>query len=312
MTSRRAPVRHHSARYRSRAAHAPASQAWLAHLTAAPTGVPAIDFAAPAGAPALFAPDSLTWRVMKNPVALLVGGIAAVILELAEPRVRSGVWEHTAFRGDPVRRIRRTGYATMATVYAPADAARAMIARVNRMHARVAGETPSGAPYRADDPELLNWVQGTAAWGFFEAYHRFVRPLSRAERDQLFAEGAAPSALYSATNAPRSGAEMDKLFEAMRPKLERSEVVFEFLSIMRSAKLLPSRAPQRLVVRAAVEITPSWARTILGLDQRYGLRFGEALLLRALGAAGERLVLRDVPPAQACVRMGLGAGYLYR
>jgi hypothetical protein len=54
--------------------------------------------------PALFEPDSVTWRVMKNPVALVVGGFAAVILELAEPRVRSGVWEHTSFRtrsGDP-------------------------------------------------------------------------------------------------------------------------------------------------------------------------------------------------------------------
>jgi uncharacterized protein (DUF2236 family) len=279
---------------------------------APPPGVPAIDFTAPPGAPALFEPDSLTWRVMKNPVALLVGGIAAVILELAEPRVRSGVWEHTAFRGDPVRRIRRTGYATMATVYAPAEAARALIARINRMHARVKGTTPSGAPYRADDPELLNWVQGTAAWGFFEAYHRFVRSLSLRERDRLFAEGAGPSALYGATGAPRSAAEMDALFAAMRPKLERTDIVFEFLSIMRAAPLLPLRPMQRLIVRAAVEVTPDWARAILGLDARYGLRPGEALLLRAMGAAGERFVLHDAPPAQACVRMGLDAAHLYR
>lgn len=277
----------------------------------APPGVPAVDFAAPEGAPALFAHDSLTWRVMKNPVALAIGGVAAVILELAEPRVRTGVWEHTAFRGDPVRRVRRTGYATMVTVYAPADAARAMIARVNRMHARVAGETPAGAPYRADEAELLNWVQGTAAWGFFEAYHRFVRPLSHAERDQLFAEGASPSALYGATDAPRSAAEMDALFALMRPKLERSDIVFEFLAIMRAAPLLPLRALQRLIVRAAVEITPDWARDVLGLEARYGLRFGEAALLRGVGAVSDRVVLRAAPPAQACMRMGLEAGHLY-
>ncbi|MBY0565588.1 MAG: oxygenase MpaB family protein [Hyphomonadaceae bacterium] len=278
----------------------------------APPGVPAVDFAQPAGAPALFAHDSLTWRVMKNPVALAVGGVAAVILELAEPRVRTGVWEHTAFRGDPVRRVRRTGYATMVTVYAPSDAARAMIARVNRMHAHVAGETPAGAAYRADNVELLNWVQGTAAWGFFEAYHRFVRPLSRAERDQLFAEGAGPSALYGATGAPRSAAEMDALFALMGSKLERSDIVFEFLAIMRAAPLLPVRALQRLIVRAAVEITPDWARAILGLDARHRLRFGEAALLSAAGAVSDRIVLRTAPPAQACQRMGLGAGYLYR
>lgn len=277
-----------------------------------PPGMPAIDFSAPAGAPALFAADSLTWRVMKNPVALLAGGIAAVILELAEPRVRTGIWEHTSFRGDPVSRIRRTGYATMATIYAPAEAARALIARVNGMHARVSGTTPAGVAYRADDPELLNWVQATAAFSFSEGYHRFARPLSGAERDRFYAEGAGPTALYGATGAPRSATEMEALFAAMRGKLERSEIVFEFLQIMRRAHFLPSRMLQRLVVRGAVDIVPAWALEILGLGASHGLRFGEASLLRALGAAGERVVLRDAPPAQACVRMGLSARVLYR
>jgi len=88
-----------------------------------PPGMLVVDFATPAGAAALFAPDSVTWRVMKNPVALMVGGIAGVILELAEPRVRTGVWEHTTFRSDPAGRIRRTGYATMVTIYGPAETA---------------------------------------------------------------------------------------------------------------------------------------------------------------------------------------------
>ncbi len=80
----------------------------LRDYIAPPPGMPPVDFAAPAGAPALFAPDSVSWRVMKNPVALIVGGLAAVILELAEPRVRTGVWEHTSFRRDPETRMRRT------------------------------------------------------------------------------------------------------------------------------------------------------------------------------------------------------------
>jgi uncharacterized protein (DUF2236 family) len=69
-------------------------------------GLPRVDFSAPPGAPALLAPDSVTWRVMKNPVSLFIGGIAAVILELAEPRVRAGVWEHTSFRTDRRARAR--------------------------------------------------------------------------------------------------------------------------------------------------------------------------------------------------------------
>jgi len=270
-----------------------------------------VDFTAPAGASALVGPDSLTWRVMKNPVALVVGGIAAVILELAEPRVRTGVWEHTSFRRDPVTRMRRTGYAAMVTVYAPADVARGMIAGVVRAHERVSGETPSGVAYRANDEVLLNWVHATAGFGFFEAYSRFVHPLSRADMDQLFAEGAAGAALYGAHGAPRSADEMDALFAAMAPQLERSDIIFEFLDIVRRAPLLPSRLAQRLMIRGAIEITPPWARALLGLE-RFGLRAGEATLLRVLGASADKLAIESAPPALSCLRMGLRADYLYR
>jgi uncharacterized protein (DUF2236 family) len=270
------------------------------------------DFAQPKGAAALFAPTSVAWRVMKNPVALTIGGIAAVILELAEPRVRTGVWEHTTFRTDPVARMRRTGMAAMVTVYGPADKARAMIAGVVRAHQRVEGVTPAGAPYRANDEELLNWVNATAGYGFFEAYHRFVRPLTRAEMDQVYAEGEEAAALYGAHGAPKSAAEMAALFAMMRPKLERSQIVFDFLDIVRNAPLLPSRALQRMMVRAAVELTPGWARDILGLGSRYGLRPGGETALRTLGAASDRIVLESAPPSQACVRLGLAADYLYR
>ena len=49
------------------------------------------DFLRPAGEAALVSPDSVSWRVFKNPLSLFIGGVAAVIMELAEPRVRTGV-----------------------------------------------------------------------------------------------------------------------------------------------------------------------------------------------------------------------------
>jgi uncharacterized protein (DUF2236 family) len=222
------------------------------------------------------------------------------------------VWEHTTFRTDPVGRMKRTGYAAMVTVYGPAERARAMIAGVVRAHERVAGVTPAGAPYRANDEELLNWVNATAGYGFFEAYHRFVRPLTHSEMDRVYDEGHEAAALYGAHGAPRSSAEVQELFAVMRPKLERSQIVFDFLDIVRDAPLLPSRSLQRAMARAAVELTPDWARRILGLGSSYGLRPGGESALRALGAASDRIVLESAPPAQACVRMGLPADYLYR
>src|ERR1700745_1811755 len=100
-----------------------------------------IDFSRPIGEAALISPDSVSWRVFKNPLSLFIGGVTAVLMELAEPRVRTGVWEHTTFRLDPIRRLRRTGLAAMVTVYGARSTAEPMIARIRRMHEMVAGTT---------------------------------------------------------------------------------------------------------------------------------------------------------------------------
>ncbi len=276
-------------------------------------GRPPADFSRPAGEAALVPPQSVSWRVFKNPVALFVGGVAAVILELAEPRVRSGVWNFTSFRDDPLPRLRRTGLATMITVYGPRKTAKSMIAGVRRRHERIAGSTETGEAYRADDPQLLNWVQATAAFGFLEAYHRYVRELSRDARDRYYGEGTEAAALYGADAAQRTEAELRALFLAMQSKLERSDVIFEFLDIMREAPVFPARLgpAQRMLVRAAVDLVPPGIRRKLGLDHA-GLRVGEGALVKLAGCLADHVVLEASPAVQACQRMGLPADYLYR
>jgi len=275
-------------------------------------GHPDIDFRTPAGEAALAPADSVSWLVFKNPVALFTGGIAAVLLELAEPRVRTGVWDHSSFRDDPVRRMSRTGMAAMVTVYGARSVAERMIAGVRRMHGRVAGTTPGGAGYDANDPELLDWVQATASFGFLEAYCAFVKPLTKAERDRFYAEGEAAAALYGATGAPRDEAQCRALFARMTPKLERSDIVFEFLDIVRRAPVLPPllRPAQGLFIRAGVEIVPKDIRMLLGLEQQ-GLAAWERMIVCGAGAAADRLRLPG-PPADACARLGLPADHLFR
>ena len=273
---------------------------------------PPIDFSKPVGEPALVSPESVSWRVFKNPLSLFIGGVTAVIMELAEPRVRTGVWEHTTFRLNPIKRLSRTGLAAMVTIYGARSTAEAMIASVRRVHDRIVGTTPSGEPYCANDPQLLNWVQGTAAYGFLQAYHAYVQPLLSSERDRYYAEGVPAAALYGATGAPTSEVELEYLFQKVRSRLERSDIVFEFLAIMRSAPVLPLllRPAQRLLVRAAVNLTPRWARTILGLEGD-SLYPWEAEVVRQAGALADRIVLNSNPAVQACQRMGLPPDYLY-
>jgi uncharacterized protein (DUF2236 family) len=274
----------------------------------------AFDFRNPEGEAALMAPDSVSWRIFKNPVSVFIGGAAAVILELAEPRVRSGVWDFTSFKRDPMRRMQRTGLAAMATIYGARSKAEAMIAGVVQAHDRITGKTDEGVSYRANDVELLDWVQATASFGFLEAYHRFVRPLSQAERDAAFAEARPAARLYGAVSAPGSEAELEKLFESMKPKLRASPIVFEYLDILKRAPVLPAmlRPMQRMFVRAAVEITPGWAREVVGLGPSHGLRGGEAMLLRQMGRISDRIVLGSHPAVQACLRLGLRRDHLFR
>ena len=269
------------------------------------------DFLRPPGEAALVSPESVSWRVFKNPLSLFIGGVAAVIMELAEPRVRTGVWEHTTFRIDPIQRLRRTGRAAMVTIYGARSTAEAMITRVRRMHDRVAGSTPTGKAYRANDPELLNWVQGTAAYGFLQAYHAYVRPLSDLERDRYYAEGTLAASLYGAS-AAMSEAALEMRFKEMANRLERSDVLFEFLAIMRSAPILPLplRPVQSLLIRAAIDLTPHWLRRIVGLTD-HGLNPLESALVRQIGAFADRLILETNPAVQACRRMRLSANYLY-
>ncbi|TIU34945.1 MAG: DUF2236 domain-containing protein [Mesorhizobium sp.] len=277
-----------------------------------PGDLPHIDFSRPIGEAGLVSPDSVSWRVFKNPLSLFIGGVTAVILELAEPRVRTGIWEHTSFRLDPIQRLHSTGLAAMVTVYGPRTMAEAMIARVRRIHDRIEGVTSSGETYHANDPNLLNWVQATAAYGFVQAYHVYVQQFSASERDRYYAEGVPAARLFGATGAPGSEPELEALFHATAGQLQRSAIVLEFLAIMRSAPILPLplRPAQHLLVAAAVDLVPDWMQAQLGLTG-HGLRRWEAEAVRQAGALADRLVMETSPAVQACRRMRLPADYLY-
>jgi uncharacterized protein (DUF2236 family) len=271
------------------------------------------DFSTPAGEPAFTAPDSVSWQVFKNPLSLFIGGVAAVILELAEPSVRAGVWEHTAFRQDPLQRIRRTGLSAMMTVYGARSRAEQMIARVRSMHARIHGVTAEGRPYRANDPELLNWVHATAKFGFLEAYDTYVHPLGEIGRNRFYAEGIESSRLYGVIDSPATHQELDMFFVNMRDRLTPSCVVFEFLDIVRRVDLLPRQLAgiQGPLVKAAIEILPEWIRERLGLGEAWDLYPWQRSAIRVAGATIDRIPLRSGPAAQACRRLGLPDDYLY-
>lgn len=283
---------------------APVLAPLLRALGAGPlVGDPAV-FARPPGAPALSAPDSLVWRVFANPVAMFAGGVAAVLLELGEARVRHGVWDHSAFARDPVGRLNRTGHAAMVTAFAPVAEVERLTARVNAWHGRIAGVTPEGQAYRADDPELLHWVQTTAAWSFLEAWTKLGGHATAAERDRYYADGIAGARLFGVVDPCSSEAEAAALIADTTPRLTPSPILHQLLAILHDAPILPRplRRVQRMGLRLAVDLLPPQVVARLELGGWGGAGAGAAVQ-RTLAAIADRVELPGTPVALARARV---------
>lgn len=261
------------------------------------------DFLEPPGEPGIVAPGSIGWRVFGNPVSMAVGGVAAVVLELGEPRVRAGVWDHSSFRTDPAGRIRRTAYGAMLTTFAAASRFAGYAKRVNAIHAAIKGSSDDGRPYMASDPELLRWVQATAAFGFLEAYSALVRPLPPLERDLFYAEAAVGARFYEVTEPAENEVAMQALLAATVPRLTPSPVLGEFLAIMRKAPILPgpARRLQPALVRAALGLIGPEALAAMKLNGEARWTAGERRWWQRLARVAER-VPRPGDPRRLALR----------
>lgn len=266
-----------------------------------------IDYTVPAGERAFASPDSMSWRVFKNPIALAIGGVAAVLLEFADARIRSGVWDHSVFKTDPVGRSQRTGTAAMVGVFGPQSAARRVIQGVTNMHSKVIGTTPSGESYKALDVELLDWVSATAGFGFLTAYDRFVNPVSHDDKCRFYSEGEQVARLYGVKNPIRSPEEFDTMLATLLPRFEPHPINSEFLDIVKSGKeikYLP-KSLQSSLANASVSILPPKVREVLELGPEYDLSPLAGMSLKSLGTLAERIPVKGSPPAQAAERLGL-------
>lgn len=272
------------------------------------------DFTKPAGEEAFHAPGSIHWRVFKNSIAMAIGGVAAVLLEFADARVRSGVWDHSVYPVDPIGRSQRTGMAAMLGVYGPQSMARKVIGGVNRMHAKVAGETPSGEAYTALDPELLDWVWATAQYGFVTAYDRYVHPLSASEKHEFWTGGDAVAQLYGVTEIAHSEAEFLVMMDRLVPRFEPHQINSDFLGIIASGKARPEipRFIHKALARASVEILPPVVRQKLGLGPEWTLSWPERQLVKFVGRMADRKVDEAHPAYQAAQRLGLPGDTAWR
>ncbi len=142
-------------------------------------------------------PAGVYWRVNRESF-LLLGGGAALLLQLAHPLVAAGVSDHSGFREEPVRRLYRTIRTMQDIIYENRTTALEASRRVKRVHAAVKGTLreatpvfPAGTPYRASDPDLLLWVYTTLLATALTTYEEFLPPLNTREQEQFYQESKA-------------------------------------------------------------------------------------------------------------------------
>jgi uncharacterized protein (DUF2236 family) len=139
--------------------------------------------------------DSSPLRRLVGHKLTALSGPRALLLMAAHPVAFEGFFAHTGALDEPYARLRRTARVLDTIAFGSrADADRAT-ARVREVHRRVRGELaesagifPAGTPYAADDPALLLWILASLADSGMLVYSRYVRALSAAERDALWAD----------------------------------------------------------------------------------------------------------------------------
>ncbi|MEZ0496643.1 oxygenase MpaB family protein [Sphingomonas sp. IW22] len=230
---------------------------------------------------ALFPPESVIWRVHGDVTTMMVGGIAALLMQMLDPRVLAGVWDHSRFRDDMMGRLRRTARFIATTTYADAAEAKAAIARVRRIHGGVTGTLADGTPYRADDGRALAWVHACESLCFLDAWIAYGEPsMPSIDQDRYFAQSAVIARMLGAHPVPESRAEMLAFVEQVRPGLRvdhRTRDVARRV-IHATPPNLATAAVQRMVTPAAINLLPPWARAMHG--------FRTARLSRPIVAGG--------------------------
>ncbi|HJQ42294.1 MAG TPA: oxygenase MpaB family protein [Jatrophihabitantaceae bacterium] len=230
-----------------------------------------------------FGPDSVTWRIHGEPVAM-VGGLRALLLQALHPGAMRLLYTASNFQDDPWARLQRTvGYVATLS-FAPRAKADAAAARVREVHELLG----------VSDPEQLAWVHLCLVDSFLAAGRASGLRLSRDEADRYVAEQQIAAQLVGVPHAlvPADSAELADAIAQFRPVLRGTKEAREAARYVIAPPLpipvryrLPARAGWTTVSSLAVGLLPPWARRMYRLPPTPGAGLATAAGLRALRGA---------------------------
>ena len=154
-----------------------------------------------------FTETSMLHRVHREFVVAL-SGPRALLMQATHPVAFAGFFAHTGALDEPYERLNRTAMVMDTVAFGSYKDADRVTRRVRSMHSKVSGVTrepagrfPAGTPYAADDPVLLLWILATLVDSALLVYGKYVRRLSRDERNEYWQDYKVIGNLFGLANS---------------------------------------------------------------------------------------------------------------
>ena len=252
-------------------------------------------------APFLFSPDSEMWKVNCYACGLIYGP-AAVLLQVAHPRVAQGVADHSDFKNDGLGRLKRTLNTVNRIAFGTEEEAEAMKARLKHVHGQVRGDTSEGMPgarkYSAFEPDLLMWVLATLIDASIRGYEFIWEPLSAERREHFYQDFRKFGTYFGLSEAigPANYSEFEVYFEEMLDSdlLGSHPLCAEVAaSVVSPPHPLRDRCLGKLVNFLPIETVPAVIRERLGLKSSWWTRT-RMKLLRCIAPALFRILPKRI------------------
>lgn len=202
---------------------------------------------------------------------LLLGGGAAILLQLADPRVAAGVARHSGFRDRPLERLLGTLDYLTALAFGSEVDRRRLVRTVNAAHAPVrsrADDRGAAPRYSAFDADAQRWVASTLLAVALDLHERTWGRLDAARADAIV-RGYAPlgSRLQGGSAGwPQTRAEFDEWWAERMSRLAVSDDArFVAHGLLGGGALpLPLRMPLPAVRLVTAALLPPTIREAYG------------------------------------------------
>lgn len=203
---------------------------------------------------------------------LVLGGLRALLLELADPAVGHGVADHSGFAANPLGRL----HGTLTYVYlVQADEPRlldAVTGRIDRLHAQVRSEPGTEPAYDAGDTELQLWVAATIHDTAVRIAELVWGPLPLALKDELLALDVRIGTSLGMPEQvwPKDTAAFDAYVARHAATLRFDDTTLAVVRQLFSPQAAPRwvRASMPILVRMTAPLLPRGLRDQLGLTGR--------------------------------------------